>query len=84
MSDFLLIVPEGWVELPDVGNSAGTVFSTEFLVFSIEQESWGDIGFLLLSMGLLPDAKEVSNARLVQTETGYRFWVKFIDVVAPV
>lgn len=78
MSDFLLVVPEGWTEIPNVPEWIGTVAPVEQLTFAIAQEAWGDIESILSSMVALPAGESVVQARLIQTDTGYRFWVKFV------
>jgi hypothetical protein len=77
MSDFLMVVPSDWIEIPNDPVWIGTVASVETLTFAISQEAWSDIDTLLSSMVVLPEGKNVSQARLMQTDTGYRFWVKY-------
>lgn len=77
MSDFLLVVPDGWVEIPNDPEWIGPVASVEILTFAISQEAWSDIDAILTSMVVLPEGKNVAQARLIQTDTGYRFWVKY-------
>lgn len=77
-NDILLIVPAGWVEFQeanDLINSGAT--PPDEIAFQIAQQSWGDIETFLRNAVLMPEGKVVVNARLIQTETGYRFWVVF-------
>lgn len=76
MSDFLLVVPQGWEEPADIAAllNDGAV-NPEEVSFQIAQESWGDIDTLLSNAGSLPEGKHVLNARMFRTEMGYRFWV---------
>lgn len=75
MSDFLLIVPAGWVEFQeanDLINSGAT--PADALQFVIEQQAWVDLDNFLTSAVLLPEGKHVTNARMFLTEAGYRIW----------
>jgi hypothetical protein len=76
MSDFLLVVPAGWTEFPEANeliNNGATPPDT--IMFQVAQQAWEDIDNFLISAVLLPDGKHVTNAKLILTEAGYRFWV---------
>lgn len=78
MSDFLLVIPAGWTEIPEVaGLIAFGSFSADEFFSAISTESWGDIDNMLSSAVLLPEGKVTTAARLINTDAGYRFWVKF-------
>jgi hypothetical protein len=77
MSDLLLIVPESWTEIVNDPEWIGPVISVSDLSYMIEESSWGDIDNLLLSMVVLPAGKNTINAHLLNTESGYRFWVEY-------
>lgn len=78
MSDFMLVIPPGWVEVAEVADLINTgAEPVEAMTFKIAQQAWGDIDALMSSAGVLPEGKAVANARLVLTEAGYRFWVMF-------
>lgn len=78
MSDFIMVVPPGWVEFPtvnellDVGATpAGAIYS------NITEQQWTDLDYLLRNAAMLPEGKTVSNAKLVQTDNGYHLWLQF-------
>lgn len=75
MSDFLMIIPEGWTEVPadwiDVSITASEA------QFWITQEAWRDIEDILADYEAVPEGKHVINARLIPTELGFRLWVVF-------
>jgi len=77
MSDFLLIVPSGWTEIPNDPVWIGVTIEVTDLTFTIASESWGDLDNILSSMVILPEGKNVTNARMIATETGYRLWVLY-------
>lgn len=78
MTDFVVIVPSGWTEMPTIADLINTgAEPVEAMTFKIAQQAWGDIETLLASAGVLPENKTVTNAKLVLTETGYRFWVVY-------
>lgn len=78
MSEFLMIVPDGWTEPADIEallNNGGA--NPDEVSFWISQESWGDIETMLSNAVALPEGKHVMNAKIFRTDTGYRFWVLF-------
>ena len=77
MNDFLLVVPDGWTEIPNDPVWIGSVISIDELNSNIVQEQWTSIDVLLSSMVILPSGKTVAQARLIQTDAGYRFWVRY-------
>jgi hypothetical protein len=77
MSDFLLVVPDGWVEIPNDPEWIGSVIDVTYLNSLLSEQQWLDIDNLLTSMVALPEGKTVAQARLIQTDTGYRFWVRY-------
>jgi hypothetical protein len=78
MSDFLLVVPSGWMEYESVNDLINTgVVPPDLLMSNIAQEAWGDIDVMLLNASLLPDGFATAQARLIQTDSGYRFWVRY-------
>lgn len=79
MSDFLTIVPPDWTEFPTVAALVNeSAAPAEAIVYSISQQGWADIDTLLISASMLPEGMVTSNARLIYTDTGYRFWAQFV------
>lgn len=77
MSDFLLIVPSGWTEIPNDPVWIDSVISVGELTTAVDDEQWTSIDLLLSNMVVLPEGRTVAQARLIQTDTGYRFWVRW-------
>lgn len=78
MSDFVMVIPPGWIEFPEANDLINTGATPPGLVYSqISGEAWGDMDTFLSSAGLLPEGKNVTSARMVQTDNGYRLWVQF-------
>jgi hypothetical protein len=78
MSDFLLIVPEGWVEFPETNallNDGAT--PPDMAYFWIAQEAWGDIDTFLASAGMGVPGKLVCGAKLFSESDGYHLWMTF-------
>jgi hypothetical protein len=76
MSDFLVVVPTGWVEVAAdwlVGS-----YTVEEINTLIAQESWGDLDTILYNAGTLPQGMTVAKARLMPFDSGYRLWVLFV------
>lgn len=78
MSDFLMIIPAGWVEVPEIAElvNAGATPVSE-ISYQLEQSAWDYVDALLVSAALPTDGKLVANARLIYTDAGYKFWVLF-------
>lgn len=75
MSDFLMIIPPGWVEVP--AEWVGVTNSLEEIQFWIVQEAWEDLEPILSEQGAVPVGQHLLNARLIQTDTGFRMWAMF-------
>ena len=76
MSEFLMIVPDGWTEPTDIEallNNGGA--NPEEVSFWISQEAWGDIETMMTNAVALPAGMHVLNAKIFRTDSGYRFWV---------
>jgi hypothetical protein len=81
MSDFLTIVPPDWTEFPSVAALVNeSAIPAESIFYSIGQAGWSDIDFILSNAGVLPDGMAVSNARMVFTDNGYRFWAQLVSI----
>ena len=78
MSDFLLIVPEGWVEFADINAlvNDGAV-PADMVYFWIAQEVWGDIDTMLVNANHPTDGKLVTGAKLFSESDGYHLWMTF-------
>lgn len=75
MSDFLVVVPEGWVEV--TADWIGANYSVEEVQYMISTESWTDLEPILQHRGELPEGKHVIGATLVLMSDGYHLWVNF-------
>ena len=75
MSDFLMVVPEGWVEVPTdwIGASNDIVEVNNIM----SAEAWGDLENILALVGVVPAGQHVLNARFVTLSDGYHLWVLF-------
>ena len=75
MSDFLVVVPVGWEEVPSgwIGESN----SIEEVNYMISQEAWGDIEAVLITASAVPEGKHILGAKLVTLQDGHHLWVIF-------
>jgi hypothetical protein len=75
MSDFLLVVPEGWTEFAEINTqiNEGAISNTE-LSYQLSQQAWDYVDSMLAGAGIDVAPKLTQNAKLIYTETGYRFW----------
>lgn len=82
MSDFILVAPMGWTEIlhPD-GVYPWVDFTVPVadIVIILQQSNWAGVDQLLIDMASLPPNKYTTNARLVSTDAGYKFWVMFAN-----
>jgi hypothetical protein len=78
MSDFLLIVPEGWVEFEAINALINDNAVPSDLVYSqITQEAWGDLDTTFVNANIPVDGKLVVDAKLISAATGFRCWFMF-------
>lgn len=78
MSDFLLIIPAGWIEFAAFNalindGAIGTVEITN----AVDTNSYLDLDNMLSNAVLLPEGKNVTGAKLIKEDTGYRVWFTF-------
>ena len=73
MSDFLMIVPAGWTEAP--AGWVGITNTPEEVQYWVNQQDWPSIEAILIDHGVVPEGQHVQNARLLQTNDGFRLWV---------
>ena len=78
MSDFILIIPTGWVEYPAFNalindGAIGTVEITN----AVDNQQWVDLDNMLSNAVLLPEGKNVTAAKLIKEDAGYRVWFMF-------
>jgi hypothetical protein len=76
MSDFLLVVPEGWTEIADVQVIFATA-SAESIQADITSEMWWEIEQAIDAAGLLPIGSTVIDAKLFDGGGGWKLWVKY-------
>ena len=74
MSEFLMVVPEGWTE---VAPEAWAGMSLDDLSRWIAEGSFYDFDALLEASGQLPEGQAVVNARLFRAGAIDRLWVLF-------
>ena len=83
MDPFLMIVPPGWVEIP---NAADLVYAygEDGLLDVIRRQEWGTVDGLIEAAGHLPPGKTVSEARLIgagaDPASRVRLWCTYIDL----
>jgi len=78
MVDFLLVVPPEYVEVSEIEQLIvdGAV-PPEDIYSWIEQGAWADLENLFISAAVMPIGVTITGGRLIVTDAGYRFWVKF-------
>jgi len=78
MDDFLLIVPEGWIELENASAQFGSqAVDVTTLTNLVQGQEWIPISTALEELGFLGANEIIVNARLINTaedENDYRFW----------
>ena len=73
--DFLLVVPAGWVEVPNAFTLLNTGLLSED---SVIQGIWYEIDNALENSGLIPEGYQTINGRIIRTadvENPIRFWI---------
>lgn len=75
MSDFILIVPEGFVELHDAGEWLRAT-GEDYIRGLIESEDWSALSQSLEDSGVIGTNAQISYARIIDTADGPRMWYK--------
>lgn len=75
MSSFLMVVPEGWVEVPGAWITEST--SPTEVSHWLATESWNEIERVLIEQEVVPVGKNVLNAQMISADGAYRMWVLF-------
>lgn len=75
MSDFLLVVPEGYIEIENAQLWLNKNDPSQILGFIIDK-NWEQLSHLLEASNYIPEAHVVQDARLIDAGSGYRFWFK--------
>lgn len=79
MDEFLLITPEGWVELPEAQAFVDT--NTEATLLDLLQSNQiGSIDAMLEAVGQVPAGKTLDEFRMFRDAGGYRIWFKLKDL----
>jgi hypothetical protein len=79
MSDFLLIVPEGWRELPDAPEFVER-HTAPLLIDAIEREAWGELDAVIEEVGGFEPGQTISNVRLLNGGAGWQLWYQVVDI----
>lgn len=77
MSDFLLIVPEGWKEVPFELIEPRMSFDSAQQV--IAQELWWEFEAALEGTEYM-NGKTITNVKLFMSDTGPKCWILFVNV----
>lgn len=78
MSDFLLIIPAGWIEYPAFNALINDgAISTIEITNAVDNQQWVDLDNMLSNAVLLPEGKNVTGSKLIKEDTGYRVWFTF-------
>lgn len=78
MSNFLLIVPEGYTEIPNAAEFFLSHLSPEEISRNMAEGSVWEIAGALDNAGHLPAGMMVEDAKIFDDNTGARLYVKFI------
>lgn len=78
MSNFLLIVPEGYTEIPDAAEFFRGFFSIEDVSRSVQEGSLWEIAGALDNASYLPVGMAVADAKVFDDNTGVKFYIKFV------
>lgn len=71
--EFLLITPEGWIEIEDAVSFVSQI--GESLVYEmISAGEFENLSQHMESQGLILENQVIQNARMINTPDGYRFW----------
>lgn len=75
MSEFLMIVPESWTELP----WDDELYYAEDVLRAIASGDWASLSQYLAAADTLPVGRQAINANLFQAGGLYRFWVLYAN-----
>lgn len=75
MDQFLLITPEGWIELPDAQAFVDTNGEVQIMDL-LQNNEIGHIDAMLETVGQVPAGKTLEEFRMFREPTGYRVWFK--------
>ncbi len=76
--DFLLVVGNGWEEIPNATQLIDNNIGEEGLQQMISGLEWNNISQWLENLGLIPENHQIQNARLLNTNDSQerlRFWI---------
>lgn len=80
--NFLLIVPDGWVEIEDGENFVNRHWGISGLMAIIADQLWSDISSALDEDGILPAGMAVVEARFFnvsEENMTMRLWLRFVQ-----
>lgn len=79
MDQFLLITPEGWIELPDAQAFVDTNGEAQ-LIDLVQSNQMGHLDAMLETAGHVPAGKTLGEFRMFRDTGGYRIWFKLKDL----
>ena len=80
LDDFTTIIPPGWTAVDD---SVVDGWGRTSILDAVTVDQHGECNNMLEAAGLLPEGKEVTQARMLPSDTSLvlHLWVKFTDIV---
>jgi hypothetical protein len=79
MSEFLLVVPDGWTEVTNL-EQVFSWASPEAIQLDIAQELWYEIEQAMDFAGVMPAEHMILDAKLFDGGSGWRLWVRIAPI----
>lgn len=76
--NFLMIVPEGWVAIPDANFTVLNHIGESSMQNLIDDQAWADIQLLFVDTLEVPEGQVVGGARMLRSEGLIHVFVLFI------